>query len=241
MRVFALGAIGLALCLQAAPAAAAREDVCSRLAQSIERAHGIPRGLVQAVALAESGRWTADDGGSRPWPWTITSGDESYYLDSKEEALEKVRELQARGRTNIDVGCMQVNLHYHGHNFGSVEQALDPAANVQYAAGFLRSLREESRSWGLATARYHSRTKARGERYRAKVYRLWNEVRRRTSDDRRLAPQQIALSALARDADPLVEPAASPAETSSPRLKRPLIDLKVRSAPPGGLRIIRGD
>ena len=74
--------------------------------------------------------------------------------------------------------------------------AIDPARNVQYGASYLRSLRAQTNSWGIATAHYHSRNKGRGEAYRSKVYRWWNEVRKQTSQDRRLAPQQIALSAI---------------------------------------------
>ena len=150
----------------------------------------------------------------------------------------QLAELQAGGRTNIDVGCMQVNLHYHGDQFASLEEAIDPARNVQYGASYLRSLREQTNSWGIATAHYHSRNKGRGEAYRSKVYRLWNEVRKQTSQDRRLAPQQIALNAIARDAAPL-DPALATVDEPSPpeRLKRP----GGRPAGHGAIRIIRGD
>lgn len=163
--------------MAAAPEQAGAGDLCGDLARAAERREGIPTGLVQAVALAESGRWVQGTGRGRAWPWTVTSFDESYYLDSKEAAVSKVRELKARGRTNIDVGCMQVNLGHHGHAFGSLEHALDPAVNVAYGAGFLRRLHAETRSWASATAHYHSRDPARGDAYRAKVYRLWHDVR----------------------------------------------------------------
>jgi Transglycosylase SLT domain len=166
----------LAPLLVAAASPAGADDLCGDLARAAERREGIPSGLVQAVALAESGRWLAGMRQGRAWPWTVTSFDESYYLESKEAAIEKVRELKARGRSNIDVGCMQVNLGHHGHAFASLEQALDPAANVAYGAGFLRRLHTETRSWSSATAQYHTRDPARGEAYRAKVFRLWQGV-----------------------------------------------------------------
>jgi hypothetical protein len=165
------------LAMAAAPEKAMAGDLCGDLARAAERREGIPTGLVQAVALAESGRWVQGTGQGRAWPWTVTSFDESYYLDSKEAAISKVRELKARGRTNIDVGCMQVNLGHHGHAFASLEHALDPAVNVAYGAGFLRRLHAETRSWASATAHYHSRDPARGDAYRAKVYRHWHAVR----------------------------------------------------------------
>ena len=123
------------------------DGLCAALASQAEREQGIPPGLVQALALAESGRWHADEGTTRPWPWTVTSGTDSFFLPSKPEALRKVEELRTEGRTNIDVGCMQVNLGYHGHAFASLAEALEPASNVAYAAQFLKQLREETRSW----------------------------------------------------------------------------------------------
>jgi hypothetical protein len=162
--------------MAAAPGQAGAGDVCGDLARAAERREGIPIGLVQAVALAESGRWQQGMRQGHAWPWTVTSFDESYYLESKEAAIAKVRELKARGRSNIDVGCMQVNLGHHGHAFASLEHALDPAHNVAYGAGFLRRLHSESRSWASATAYYHSRDPARGDAYRAKVFRLWHGV-----------------------------------------------------------------
>jgi soluble lytic murein transglycosylase-like protein len=51
---------------------------------------------------------------------------------------------------NIDVGCMQVNLGYHGKAFADLEAAFDPATNVAYAARFLSELFSKRRSWALA-------------------------------------------------------------------------------------------
>jgi hypothetical protein len=158
-------------------AAATLPDVCGAVATQTEKAEGIPPGLVRAVALAESGRWLATLGESQAWPWTVTSGGESFFFPSREAALRKVRELQAQGRSNIDVGCMQVNLGYHADAFASLEEAIEPASNIAYGARFLKRLRMETRSWARATARYHSSDPDRGEAYRDKVYRLWHQLR----------------------------------------------------------------
>ena len=169
--------MALGLSLAAPPARADLPDVCAALAGANERAEGIPPGLVLAVALAESGRWLGAGRRSQAWPWTVTSGTDSFYLDSKQDALRKVRELREAGRSNIDVGCMQINLGYHGDAFVSLDEALEPASNVAYGARFLKRLRLQTRSWARATARYHSSDPDRGKAYRDKVYRLWHEVR----------------------------------------------------------------
>jgi soluble lytic murein transglycosylase-like protein len=85
---------------------------------------------------------------------------------------------------------MQINLGYHGDAFASVAEALEPAANVAYAAQFLKQLREETRSWARATARYHSRHPGRGQAYREKVYRFWQQVRQERVVER--APTRLA-------------------------------------------------
>src|SRR3546814_11739102 len=84
------------------------------------------------------------------------------FLPSKAAAIEEVRRLQARGIRNIDVGCLQVNLHYHPDAFASLETAFDPEANAAYAAALLVRLREEARSSTRAIGQYPSRQAIRG-------------------------------------------------------------------------------
>ena len=176
----ALAVIG-ALIVAVLPAAALANapDDCGSIASRMESAEGIPSGLLQAVALAESGRIHPLHGDARPWPWTVRSGPDSFYLPSKELALRKVRELRDARRSNIDVGCMQINLGHHGSAFATLDEAFDPLSNVAYGARFLAELRAETRSWAKATGRYHSSDADRGQTYRARVWRLWRDLRHR--------------------------------------------------------------
>lgn len=225
--------LAIALALPGQATAGPVDQLCGALAGQAERAAGIPRGLVHAVALAESGRWFAEEGVTRPWPWTVTSGSDSFYLPSKSAALRKIHELRTEGRSNIDVGCMQVNLIYHGHEFASVADALEPAHNVAYAARFLKRLREETESWARATARYHSRHPVRGPAYREKVFRLWDELLRRPAIERpsiRLAGSPLVAGAVPSGPDP-AEPV---------RLIVPGRSGTGRQAPPDGIPILRG-
>jgi hypothetical protein len=181
-RAFAVVA-GLVVALLPLTGLASMTDDCAALVERMERAEDIPQGLLQAVALAESGRAHPTHGDARPWPWTIRSGSDSFYLPSKELALSKARELRAAGRSNIDVGCMQINLGYHGTAFASLDDAFDPPSNVAYGARFLKQLRDETRSWAKATGRYHTADADRGQAYRARVWRLWRDLRRRQSGE----------------------------------------------------------
>jgi hypothetical protein len=217
------------------PARADLPDVCAALARANERTEGIPPGLVLAVALAESGRWLGTGRRSQAWPWTVTSGTDSFYLDSKQEALRKVRELREAGRSNIDVGCMQINLGYHGDAFVSLDEALEPASNVAYGARFLKRLRLQTRSWARATARYHSSDPDRGKAYRDKVYRLWHEVRHGQIAGRDEPPVRLAGSLLEQESTE--QEAAIP---SPRRLILPRIGGGSTAPTPGAISILRG-
>lgn len=56
----------------------------------------------------------------------------------------------------IDLGCMQINHRYHGDQFRSVDDMLDPRRNVDYAARFLAQLHAKHETWSMAVARYHA-------------------------------------------------------------------------------------
>jgi hypothetical protein len=149
-------------------------DLCAAAIRREEAATGIPRGLLGAVALTESGRRDPDGGGFAPWPWTVNNGGEGRYLATKGEALAWIERLRREGRRNIDVGCMQVNLMYHPDAFADAARALDPRANVAYGAGFLAALHAEVGSWPRAVERYHTAEPERGGAYRERVYANWD-------------------------------------------------------------------
>ncbi len=162
----------LSTALAAAPMASAsamdEAGACLGLIKSAEKSQAIPEGLLKAIGFTESGRVTAD-GRRVPWPWTVNADGQGYYFETKKDAIAFVEELQARGVSVIDVGCMQVNLYYHPNAFASLESAFDPATNVAYAARFLNELKSETGDWGVATQYYHSRTLQIGRAYAGRV------------------------------------------------------------------------
>jgi hypothetical protein len=68
---------------------------------------------MQAISLAESGRWDKSSRSHFAWPWTVMAHGKGRFFPSKAAAIAAVRRLQADGLKNIDVGSMQVNLKYH--------------------------------------------------------------------------------------------------------------------------------
>jgi len=161
--------------------------LCREATGQAEQARNLPPHLLTAIARTESGRWHADSSETLAWPWTVMAEGKGRFLPSKAAAIDTVRQLQARGVRNIDVGCMQVNLHHHATAFASLEAAFDPQVNVAYAADFLVALREEARSWTRAVGQYHSRQAIRGNGYRAKVFKAWREARHRANRARQAA------------------------------------------------------
>jgi hypothetical protein len=155
-----------------APAASpAQSSLCKNAIAAAELARRIPDAFLTAIAKVESGRPV--DGVVEPWPWTINAEGAGSFYASKDDAIAAVRALQARGVRSIDVGCMQVNLLQHPEAFASLDQAFDPAANAQFAAGLLVSLFGQFGSWPLAAAAYHSQTPGIGAAYQKQVLAAW--------------------------------------------------------------------
>lgn len=177
------------------PAITADADLCLPLIRSVEQQQRLPTFLLQAIAHAESGRYDRASKQTKPWPWTVTSGKDSWYLNSKSEAIAQVKKLQQQGVRNIDVGCMQVNLQFHGKHFASLDEALDPHTNINYAATFLKNLRQKHRSWLQATKHYHSATPEKHFAYRKRVYD-WRSRLRRADFVARKQARDIQLASL---------------------------------------------
>lgn len=217
-RLFRYGtsaAAALSLSLLLAGTASAGDGVedpsllCERATLHHETANGLPRALLTAVSLAESGRYDARTRQARAWPWTINAEGRGYYFKSKEEAVRATRRMLDNGMRSIDIGCMQVNLRYHPDAFASLEDGFDPMTNVAYGADFLKRLHAQTRSWPKAVAHYHSQTTARGGRYFARVIRIWENERTRIANAAYVAP--AAQHAPRIDISAELKPAITPA------------------------------
>lgn len=131
--------------------------------------YGIPDNMLLSIGVQEAGRRGPE--GLTVWPWTVNAAGEGAFFRSREEALTWVRAKRRAGVRSIDVGCMQVNQKWHGDAFASLDQAFDPAANVDYAARFLRDLYRETGDWWKAAGRYHSATDEHRDVYLAALKR----------------------------------------------------------------------
>lgn len=128
----------------------AADNVCEAEMIRASRENGVPVSVLYAVALTETGQ----RGALHAYAMNI-EGRPAFNAELK-EALTTFDAARQRGAKLIDIGCMQVNHHFHGRKFASVMEMFDPAKNVDYAARFLRSLRASEGSWTAAVARYHA-------------------------------------------------------------------------------------
>lgn len=166
MRIAFVGLILLFAQLQgavAAPSPAAVMAICRNAAIESADRHGIPREVLVAITLVETG--TKRGGSYGAWPWTVNVAGKGFWLDSRAAALLHAQQALARGQKSFDVGCFQLNYRWHGEHFASIDHMFEPGPSGDYAARFLKSLHAETGDWIKASGLYHSRTPRHATRY----------------------------------------------------------------------------
>lgn len=131
------------------PAHAAGNPCEAEILRAADR-YGVPAGILYAVGLAETGR----KGSLHPNALNIDG--RAVFARTPQEALREFQKARGKGVKLIDLGCMQINHHYHADKFASVGDMLDPRLNVDYAARFLAQLKRRHSTWSMAVARYHA-------------------------------------------------------------------------------------
>jgi hypothetical protein len=169
--ILALAAV-LALTAETGRAGDMERDIalCESAIVRGARTSGVPQEVLHAISLTETGRRIG--GKLRPWPWAINREGRGYWFETRDEALEFARQSLAEGRRSFDVGCFQINYHWHGHNFPSLESMFDPDTSAAYAARFLGELLMEKGDWQAAAGAYHSRTPQFANVYRQRFARI---------------------------------------------------------------------
>lgn len=111
---------------------------------------GVPLNVLYSVGLTETGHR------GELGPYDMNVDGRAVHAETLPEAMTHFAVAQAQGARFIDVGCMQINVHFHGRRFSSLAEMFDPAHNVAYAADFLKGLKAETGAWTLAVARYNA-------------------------------------------------------------------------------------
>jgi Transglycosylase SLT domain len=147
-----------------------QSDLCAAAVQKAEQQYGTPPGLLNAIAKAESGRRIDGASTLQSWPWTLNADGQGLFFATKEQAVAGILKALTHGSLYTDIGCMQVDLQFHPKAFHTLEEALDPVANADYAARFLVGLHEATGgNWFAAVGLYHSRSPELARLYREHV------------------------------------------------------------------------
>lgn len=142
-------------------------ETCDMAALRAAEQEGVPPQLMLAITRVETGRQIG--GVLTPWPWTINHAGDGHWFDTASDAATFVQQAIDVGQTNLDIGCFQLNLHWHAAGFDSLQTMLDPTENARYAALYLTRLHAEKGNWVDAAAAYHSATAEHATAYVTKL------------------------------------------------------------------------
>lgn len=118
--------------------------------------HHLDPYVLYAVALIESAKGS-DPYHVTPCPWALNKAGLSIIPASQQEAHVILRNSIAQGSSHIDVGLMQINLHWHGHRVEKPEHLLDPVTNLKIGADILaEAIQSVPNDLALGIGRYHS-------------------------------------------------------------------------------------
>ena len=112
---------------------------CLTAARVAEVNHGLPEGLLTAIALNESGLHA----------YALNLRGRAYFPNSREEAQRLLAAARGRGMA----GCFQINAGVHAAR--GEDWPLDPTQAADWAARYLLQHHETYGDWGRAVLRWH--------------------------------------------------------------------------------------
>ena len=174
------------------PSFADPRKICDKIARKVEQIDNLPENILTSIALVEAGRINRD-GSKNPWPWSLNHAGKSLFFNNKEDAINYLKKHVSPDFKNIDVGCMQINVKWHRENFKSFSSMINPRTNIEYAAKFLKRLKQIHGSWEDAIKHYHSSTPKLHQKYYAKVKRAWSEKKYRRKESSTVAVAESSM------------------------------------------------
>jgi hypothetical protein len=130
------------------------QAACLAAARRAEAVHGLPDGLLVAIALSESGlhAHALNIGGRAHFP--------------QDMATARALLLGAGRGQSVMAGCVQVNARVHARG---ADWPLDPVRSADWAGGLLRRWHTETGSWAEALRRWHGGSPASTRRVMCRV------------------------------------------------------------------------
>ena len=172
--------------LWSVPGMASASMVCEQAARHAAERTDVPLSILRAVTLAETGQTRFDEKRLAAWPWAVQAEMTGHWFPDAPSAIAFAQSLISQGKSNIDIGCFQLNIRWHSKAFQSLEDMFSPERNALYAANFLSQLYQETGDWRSAVGRYHSRNLDLAEAYLQRLETLF---------ERHLSHSPLALEA----------------------------------------------
>jgi hypothetical protein len=130
------------------------QAACLAAARRAEAVHGLPDGLLVAIALSESGLHAH----------ALNIGGRAYF--PQDLAAARALLLSAGPGRSVMAGCVQVNARVHARG---ADWPLDPVRSADWAGGLLRRWYTETGSWAEALRRWHGGSPASTRRVMCRV------------------------------------------------------------------------
>lgn len=129
--------------------------------------------LLYAVALTESALY-AGSGNIAPYPYVIRSDEGPKFFDEFEAAEKELKRVLQRTH-NVDVGLMQINLRHHPQPHPT--HLLNPEANLEYGAKYLKKTMASTEDPVVGVGRYHSYTERLANWYGRRVWTIYYNLK----------------------------------------------------------------
>ena len=85
--------------------------------------------------------------------------------------------LQESEKYQLDIGLMQINLHWHGHRVSSAAELLDPITNLTVGSSILaEAIKSSPNDLELGIGRYHSWNEERARWYGQRVLSIYRNI-----------------------------------------------------------------
>lgn len=137
----------------------------ARLFSTAEQETGVPKYLLASIAANESSFN----------PWAINIAGKGYSMQSKEEALAKIRE---NDKLSYDLGLMQINSQWLPKFGLKIEEVIDPSVNVLLGSLILKDCLERHGTIHEGISCYHAGNGRDGSEYAQGVITGWSEFRK---------------------------------------------------------------
>jgi len=134
--------------------------------------HNIDPLLLYSIAIAESATGVGK-GNISPSPLVLRSKDGPIFFKDKKSAEVKLTTILQK-TNRVDVGLMQINLHYHPQE--NPLDLLDPYHNLSTAARYLKTTLASTTDPVLGVGRYHSWVNNKANWYGHRIWTIYNNL-----------------------------------------------------------------